>query len=250
MIEILLLIALGGITGFFSGLLGLGGGLLLVPGMLFIIQDAPHEQLMHFIIGASLMTTAFTATINTISHHRKGKVIWQYFFKFAPFAAFGVIIGVIIAQYVSTTFLKTAFGIYEIIVAIIMFFGISASGGIHNVGRWVWRVLGIATGVISSLLGINGGTITNPFLVYNNINIKNAMATATAIGVPISIIGSVGFLIINNGSLPLIKLIAIIIPSILVAPFGVWVLHQTNGAIIKKIFAFVVATLGVIVLVN
>lgn len=253
MLEIILLVFLGSITGFISGLLGIGGGLLLVPGMLFILQDIPDEQLMHIIIGASLITTAWTATINTASHHAKGKVLWQYVAKFAPFAALGTIIGVIIAQYLDFAFLKTAFGIYEIIVAIIMLFGMSASyssGGIHAVRRWVWQTLGIVTGVISSLLGINGGTITNPFFIYNNVAIKNAMATATAIGMPISIIGSIGFFVINDGALPSIKLIAIIAPSLLFAPLGVKVLHQTGSKIIKKVFALVVAMLGIIVLVS
>lgn len=142
-------------------------------------------------------------------------------------------------------------------VAMIIWFGISASGHADNLNKGVWLIAGYIIGLVSAIVGIGGGTMTTPFLTYNKVDIKNAIATSAAVGMPIAIAGSVGFIMIGTeiegatsglGFIHIKALLSIVMTSIFFAPLGAKVAHNINGKRLKKGFALFLLLLGAFVL--
>jgi len=153
--------------------------------------------------------------------------------------------------------MRIFFALFEFSVAIIMYFGISSSSHVDSLSKWVWRITGYVIGLVSAIVGIGGGTMTTPFLTYNNVNIKNAIATSAAVGMPIAIAGALGFIVVGwdvqsaSGGLGFIHteaLISIVVMSVLFAPLGAKVAHSVDGKKLKKFFALFLAFLGMAVL--
>ena len=169
----------------------------------------------------------------------------------------GAYSGAIVAKYMSFDFLRIFFAFFEISVALIMWFGFSASGHVDNLARWVWLIVGYIIGLVSAIVGIGGGTMTTPFLVYNNVEIKKAIATSAAVGMPIAFAGSFGFIVAGLsvedatggiGFVHLKALVSIVIASILFAPLGAKVTHIVDNKKLKKGFSVFLGFLGVMVL--
>ena len=165
--------------------------------------------------------------------------------------------GALVAKYLSFDFLRIFFVCFEISVALIMWFQISASGHVDNLSRWVWSCAGYIIGLVSALVGIGGGTMTTPFLVYNNVDLKNAIATSAAVGMPIAIAGSIGFMVAGMGQefpnsgigfVNFEALITIAAMSILFAPLGAKVTHIVDSKKLKKGFSIFLGFLATMVL--
>jgi uncharacterized membrane protein YfcA len=163
-----------------------------------------------------------------------------------------------VAKYMSFDFLRVFFAFFEISVAVVMGFSITASGHVDKLARWVWLLVGYVIGLISAIVGIGGGTMTTPFLVYNNVDIKNAIATSAAVGMPIALAGSVGFIVAGmeqggmTGSLGFIHiqaLFSMVVASILFAPLGARVTHSVDSKKLKKGFSIFLAFLAFMVIV-
>jgi uncharacterized membrane protein YfcA len=157
----------------------------------------------------------------------------------------------------SFDFMRIFFACFEISIALIMWFGVSASGHADNLARWVWMIVGYIIGLVSAIVGIGGGTMTTPFLAYNNLAIKNAIATSAAVGMPIAIAGSVGFMIAgidveaatgDLGFINLKALFSIVVTSVLFAPLGAKVTHKVDSKKLKKGFAIFLGFLGLVVI--
>ncbi len=256
---ILVLLLLGAFSGFVAGLLGVGGGLIMVPALLYILAPSLDESvLMHTAVGTALAAIVFTSVSSVYAHQRHGAIHWKNFIRLTPTILLGAYSGAMLAKYMSFDFLRVFFAVFEISVAIIMWFGISASSHVDKLARWVWLLVGYVIGLVSAIVGIGGGTMTTPFLVYNNVQIKNAIATSAAVGMPIAIAGSAGFIVAGmeqsyiTGSLGFVHiqaLLCIVFASILFAPLGAKVTHTVDSKKLKKGFSIFLGFLGLMVIV-
>jgi len=254
----ILFLLLGAFSGFVAGLLGIGGGLIIVPVLLYLLAPSIDQSiLMHTSIGTALAVIVFTSISSLYAHHRHGAILWRNFVKLTPTILLGSYSGAILAKYLSFDFLRVFFAFFEITVALIMWFGISASSHADNLSRWIWSFAGYFIGLISAMVGIGGGTMTTPFLVYNNVEIKNAIATSAAVGMPIAIAGSIGFMVaglsqaLPTGGIGFVNfeaLITIVAASIFFAPLGAKVTHKLDSNKLKKGFSIFLAFLAAMVL--
>ncbi len=242
----ILLLLLGASSGFVAGLLGVGGGLIIVPILLYLLAPTVSQSvLMHTAIGTALAVIVFTSISSVYAHHKHGAILWKNFIKLTPTILLGSFSGALVAKYMSFDFLRIFFVCFEISVALIMWFQISASGHVDNLSRWVWSCVGYIIGLVSALVGIGGGSMTTPFLVYN------------AVGMPIAIAGSIGFMVAGMGQefptsgigfVNFEALITIAATSILFAPLGAKVTHIVDSKKLKKGFSIFLGFLATMVL--
>ena len=231
----------------------------MVPALLYLLAGNIAETvLMHTAVGTALAAIVFTSLSSVRAHHQHGAIHWHYFKKLTPTILLGAFSGALLTKFMSFDFMRVFFALFELSVAAIMYFGISSSAHVESLAKWVWRVTGYIIGLVSAIVGIGGGTMTTPFLTYNNVNIKNAIATSAAVGMPIAIAGALGFIVAGwnvesaVGGLGFIHtkaLISIVLMSVLFAPVGAKVAHSVDGKKLKKFFAIFLAFLGLLVIV-
>ena len=254
---VLLYLGVGAIAGVLAGLLGVGGGLVIVPMLVFCftLQGLPNEHIMHIALGTSLASIMFTSVSSFMAHHRKGAVNWTVVKKISAGILIGTFGGTWIAAGLSTGFLKGFFVIFLYYVATQMVLDRKPSASRELPGNAGMFSAGGIIGVVSSLVGIGGGSLSVPFMIWCNMPVHNAIGTSAAIGFPIAVAGCIGYLV--NGfkvaSLPpfslgyvyLPALAGIAVASVVTAPLGAKLAHSLPVRQLKKIFAlllFLVAT--------
>lgn len=257
-LEILgLLLLLGVFAGITAGLLGLGGGVIIVPVLVWLfhtIIPVPPDSLMHIAVGTSLATIVVTASSSILSHHRRGAVLWSAVKKLAPGLVIGTLIGSVIADTLASDTLKTIFGIFLLFVALQIGFGAQPPAH-RQLPNWRESLLaGSGIGILSGLVGIGGGSLTVPFLTWCNVSIRHAVATSAACGLPIALTGTIGFiingwhlneqLIWSSGYIYWPAFMAIVPTSLLFAPVGAKLAHIIPLDILKKIFALFLVGMG------
>ena len=256
-------IGLGVIAGFVAGLLGVGGGLIIVPVLILIFQSNNFTQdvIVHMAIGTSLATIIFTSFSSIYAHHFRHKAVrWNIVKQLTPGIIIGALIGAMIADNISAKTLQQFFGFFELFVAAQMALNIKAHAARTLPGRIGVITAGSGIGVISSIVGIGGGTLTVPFLVWCNVKMQHAVATSSACGLPIAVAGCTGFIITgwNETGLPEQSFgyvywpafLAIVISSMLLAPFGAWLAHRLSAAKLKRFFSLALFILGVKMLLS
>jgi len=258
LVEITLLLLLGVFSGFFAGLLGLGGGLIMVPALLYLLAGSTDQTvLMHTAVGTALAAIVFTSISSVWAHHQHGAIHWHNFKKLTPTILLGAFSGAMLTKVMSFDFMRLFFALFEFSVAVIIYFGLSSTAHVDSLKKWVWQIAGYIIGLVSAVVGIGGGTMTTPFLTYNNVSIKNAIATSAAVGMPIAIAGALGFIVagwhIENtanllGFIHIQALISIVIMSVVFAPFGAKVAHRVDGKKLNKFFALFLAFLAITVI--
>ncbi|ALG67115.1 sulfite exporter TauE/SafE family protein [Beggiatoa leptomitoformis] len=256
--EIISLLALGVIAGILAGLLGVGGGVVIVPGLMWIFHyypELPSSHLMHIAVGTSLATIVITSLSSIYAHHKRGAVIWAIVIKLTPGIIVGALIGAFIADTLSSDTLKKIFAVFLLFVSIQLGFGARPAPS-HKLPSWLGSSLvGSVIGVVSSLVGIGGGSLTVPFLVWCNISIRNAVASSAACGFPIAVAGAIGFMItgwntegLPTGSIGYVYLpifITIAITSMLFAPLGAKLAHSVPMRALQIFFALFLAVMSV-----
>ncbi len=247
----------GGVAGILAGLLGIGGGLVIVPMLVYVfeLQSIPHELIMHLALATSMASIMFTSVSSFMAHHRRGAVHWQVVKKIVAGILTGTFLGSIFASSLSTNFLKIFFVIFLYFVATQLLLNKKPKGGRDLPGALGMFAAGNIIGAVSSFVGIGGGTLSVPFMLWCNIRVHNAIGTSAAIGLPIAVAGTVGYIFggWNAEALPaysvgyvyLPALFGIAVVSVLTAPLGVKLAHSLPVDKLKRIFAlllFVVAT--------
>lgn len=256
--EILLLyLLLGAFVGVVAGLFGVGGGLIIVPALLFIFHGSGMSAtvVMHMAIGTSLATIMVTSLSSVRAHHQHGAVLWPAVIKLTPGIVAGTLLGAYIVNQLPNAALRIIFGVFELLVAAQMAFGIKASAHRQLPGWWGMSVTGAIIGKVSAIIGIGGGTLTVPFLVWCNTGIRQAVATSAACGLPIAVAGTAGFVVMgwNAPQLPAWStgyiywpaFAGIALASVLSAPLGARLAHSLPVAKLKLYFALLLVFLGV-----
>jgi len=252
-----LYLATGAFAGVMAGMLGVGGGLIIVPilATLYASQGIASDIIMHLALGTSLATIVVTSTSSIYAHHKHQAVLWPILLKLTPGILLGAWIGGWLASLMPSNGLKPVFAIFELAVAIQMISGGQVDQHRSIPGSFAMNSAGGFIGSISSIVGIGGGTLTVPFLLWNSINIRNAIATSAACGLPIALAGSLSYMWAGwgNSQLPestlgfvhLPAFLGIIFTSVFFAPVGAMLAHRLPINTLKRVFAvFLIVVAG------
>ena len=250
-------IGLGLFTGFSAGMLGIGGGLVMVPTltMMFSAQAGfPADEALHMALGTSMATILFTSLSSLRAHHRHEAVLWRVVFQIAPGILFGTLLGTLFAAHVPARPLAVFFTLFVCFVATQMILNLKPKAARELPGAM--GVFGVGTGIgaISALVAIGGGALTVPFLTWCNVKVQKAIGTSAAVGFPIAVGGSLGYIYngwshaaLPSGSLGYVYLPALLwmIPfSMLAAPLGARTTHRLPVPTLKRIFAALLIALA------
>lgn len=251
---------LGAFAGIVAGLLGVGGGLIMVPVLVFLWQPdgLGGTQAVQLAIGTSLAVIVFTSLSSILAHHRRGSVLWPVVARLTPGILLGAGLGAMMASAMEQNLLKMVFGVFELLVAVQMALSlrpsIDASTNRGLPGPLGMGLVGSVIGAVSALVGIGGGTMTVPFLSACKIRMQQAVGSSAACGLPIAVAGALSYLLLgwDNAELPALSvgyvyvpaLIGIVLTSVLFAPLGAALAHRLPTLVLKKIFAGLLALLG------
>jgi uncharacterized membrane protein YfcA len=254
--TLLIYMAVGAFAGLIAGLFGVGGGLVIVPVLVYVFshQGMDASELVHMAIGTSLATIVFTSISSVVAHHKRGAVLWPVFWRLTPGIVVGALLGAVIADWMPSIALRRFFAVFEWFVGIQMIINRQTNPGRVIPGPLGLLGAGSLIGTVSAIVGIGGGTLTVPFLVWCNTVMKNAVATSSACGIPIAIAGTAGFILTgwsatasvpwSLGYLYLPALVGVAAFSILFAPLGARLAHRLPGEKLKRMFGVFLLGLG------
>lgn len=246
----------GAVAGVLAGLLGIGGGLVIVPMLDFCMtrEGISRACIMHLALGTSMASIIFTSVSSAWAHHRRGAVHWPAVRRIVPGILAGTFFGSFLAARMSANLLKGFFVVFLYYVALQLLMNRRPKpsrdlpGGVGMFG------VGSGIGVVSSLVGIGGGTLSVPFMLWCNLAVHHAIGTSAAIGFPIALAGTLGYLYNGWGAsgLPgytagyvyLPALLGIVCASVLTAPLGVRLAHSLPVPRLKKGFALLLILVG------
>jgi len=194
---LLMYLAAGAVAGLLAGLLGIGGGLVIVPMLVFCfsLQHLDPAVTMHLALGTSMASIIFTSVSSFRAHHRRGAVEWPLVRRIVLGIFVGTFLGSCLAARLSTGFLKSFFVLFLYYVATQMLLNTKPKPSRQLPGNLGTFAVGNVIGAFSSLVGIGGGTLSVPFMTWCNVPVHRAIGTSAAIGFPIAIAGTVGYVV-------------------------------------------------------
>lgn len=246
---------LGAVAGFFAGLLGVGGGAIMVPvlALMFAAQGFPSAHVMHLALGTSMAAIIFTSLSSLRAHHRHGAVIWPIVHVMAPGVLMGTFAGALLASLIPTRPLALFFTVFMAYVAFQLIANIKPKPSRRLPSAVGMYLVGGGIGAVSALVAIGGGSLSVPFMVWCNVAMHQAIGTSAAIGFPIAVAGTLGYLVggwhseglppLSVGYIYLPALVATVAASMLTAPYGARAAHRLPVATLKKIFAGMILVL-------
>jgi hypothetical protein len=255
--SLIVYLVVGAVAGLLAGLLGIGGGLIIVPALVYALGAAqvPAESLMHFAVATSLATIIFTSISSAGAHHRRRAVLWRETGYLAAGIVAGAGTGALAASYLSTDALRLFFGIFECLVAVQLLYGLTPAARGAPPGRATLAGAGGVIGSLSTILGIGGGVLTVPFLIWCGIDMRRAVATSSACGVPIAVAGTGAMIVAGLGGEGLPAgatgyvywpaALAIALASVIFAPLGAHLAHTLPLGLLRRLFAILLVLVGV-----
>jgi uncharacterized membrane protein YfcA len=253
---ILELALLGLATGFLAGLLGIGGGMLMVPFITFILASKgfPAEYTVKMAVATSLATICFTSLSSVRAHHLRGAVLWPVVRVLAPGILLGSLVGAQLAVAMPGKVLGVLFAIFVAFSATQMLLGRKPKPTRTMPGTLGTFSMGALIGMLSSLVGAGGAFVSVPFMTWCNVKIHDAVGTSAALGFPIALAGTLGYMWAGRdlpqmppgsvGYLYLPGLAVISLASISMAPVGARTAHRMDIRPLRKVFAGVLYILA------
>src|SRR5690606_404448 len=254
---------LGLIAGVLAGLLGIGGGLVLIGALVWLlpVYGIPAEAAMHAALASSLASIVLTASSSARAHHRRGSVLWPTVAWMVPGLMLGGWLGSLLAVGLQGEGLRWCVALYCFLVAARMMLG-GRRGGASQDGTvptgWPMVAAGGGIGAVSAVVGIGGGSMTVPLLVWRGVVPVRAVGTSSACGIFIGLASAAGYVLhAPAGALPahaagyvyLPAAIGIAVASVLAAPLGTRLAHAISGAALTRVFAVFMVLVGISVLV-
>ncbi len=247
---------LGAGAGLLAGLLGIGGGLVIVPGLLWLFAQSGVEagHVTQLAVGSSLAIIVFTALSSIAAHHRRGAVSWPVVGRLAPGLVAGSVLGGALAGQMSSAALRGVFAVFEVLVALQLLLALQPAPGRGLPAAPVLSAVGGVIGLLSALVGIGGGTLTTPFLLWCRVALRRAIATSAACGLPIALAGAVAYGVVGrgDGGLPAgcsgyiywPAVLAVVPASMAAAPLGARLAHALPLPWLRRIFALLLLFIG------
>lgn len=250
---------LGVVAGILAGLLGIGGGLVLVAALVWVLPwfGIPQEAAMHAALASSLASIVLTASSSAYAHHRRGSVMWPTVAWMVPGLLLGGWLGSGLAVYLDDNVLRWVVAIYCLIAGAQMAVGKARVAGdaasVPPPRGLPMSAAGTGIGAISAVVGIGGGSMTVPLLVWLGVAPVRAVGTSSACGIAIAIGSALGYAMhAPAGALPehavgyiyLPAAIGVAIASVLAAPYGTRLAHAISGTTLKRVFAIFMVVMG------
>ncbi|MBD8529742.1 MULTISPECIES: sulfite exporter TauE/SafE family protein [unclassified Massilia] len=253
---ILALLAMGAFGGFAAGLLGIGGGMILVPFITMILtaRGVPEALVVHMAIATSLATIMFTSLSSVRAHHKHGAVVWRIVALLAPGIVVGSTIGPWIGKQMNASTLAWFFGAFVAFSATQMLVNKKPAAARDLPGSGGMFAAGGVIGVLAGLVGAGGGFVSVPFMTWCGVRIHNAVATSAALGFPIALAGTLANVFYGWGELGLPDyslgfiylpaLLIIVLASVVTAPLGARTAHRMPVRQLQKVFAVILYALA------
>ncbi len=251
-------LVIGAFAGMMAGLLGIGGGLIIIPSLatLFIHHVfIPSADVMQVAVGTSLATVVITGAAALYTHHKHSAVVWPQVWKMLPGLVIGVVIGSIIVQFLPSNFLRYFFGVFLVIMGIRMLMNPHLKETQNELSEKVFRIGTVSIGTLCSILGIAGGVLLVPFLLRCNLDMHKATGTSVACGLGVGVTATFCFMLTglfshihipgSTGYIYWPAFIGIASASVLFAPFGAMLAHKLPRNWLKKIFALFLLIMAV-----
>ena len=255
-------LALGALVGFFAGMLGIGGGAIMVPILVLMLdaQGLPREQVLHLAVGTSMSTILFTSLSSIRSHHRRGSIRWDIFRGMTPGIIAGGLAGSVVATLVPASALAVAFTLVIFFAATNILLdrkphpsrGLPGPAGLFGVGAGI--------SAVSAVAAMGGAFISVPYMLWCNVAMLQAVGTAASLGFPIAVAGTIGYVYngLHDSGLPPLTLgyiylpamAGIVVTSMLVAPLGAAAAHSLPTKWLKRIYAILLYVLAVRMLIK
>lgn len=256
----LIYLAVGVFVGFFAGLLGIGGGSAMVPilSLTFAAQGFSSDHVVHMALATSMATIIPGGVASAWTHHRHKAVNWLVVKQMLPGILVGTFSGAVVAHFSSTAFLKSFFVVFICVLALQLLLDLKPKRRADAAtlpGRGVMFTMGVTMGVISSFAGIGGAVLSIAFLGWCNIRMHEAIGTAAAIGVPLAIAGTIGFVVTglfdrdlpawSLGYVYLPAFLGIAITSFAIAPLGAKLAHRMPVVVLRRVFVVFLVGLAI-----
>lgn len=255
--TLLFLLSLGALVGVAAGLLGVGGGAIMVPAFtaLFLSKGVSDSQLVQLALGTSMASIIMTSVASLRAHHAKQGVVWSVVRALVPGVFMGSFFGAMLTPFINGLLLAGFFSLFMLYVAISMFRSGPRVVDQKLPSTAAKLVAGMGIGVVSALVSIGGGTLTVPYLMRHSVEIKKAIGTSAAVGLPIALAGTLGFLIsgrvytdasqLQFGYIYLPAVLCVSAVSFFTAPLGVHLAYKLPVPVLKKVFGVLVFSVSV-----
>jgi uncharacterized membrane protein YfcA len=253
---------LGATAGLLAGLLGIGGGLIQVPVLVFLfgLQHFAPEHVLHLALGTAMASILFTSVSSLRAHHGHGAVNWGIVRRMAPGIAFGVAIAAMISGRLSTRYLAMFFTAFVYYAATQLILNLRPKASRTLPGAGGMFTAGALIGGISSMVAAGGALLSVPWMSWCNVRLHEAIGTAAAIGFPIAVAGTIGYIANGWGESPLPDwslgyvylpaLFWLVVASMIMAPLGAKLAHRTSTAKLRTLFAILLYVLATRMLVT
>jgi len=245
----LLYFGTGAFVGFLAGLLGIGGGMTLVPllAAMFTAQQLAPDHVVHIALGTGMASIVFTSSASVHAHHRLGGVDWSLVRRLGPGMVIGTLLATALSGWVSQRALALAFAVIVYAGATQLLLGRKPSAARTVPGTGALAAIGLAFGVVCGLVSAGGAFLTVPFMLFCGIPMTTAIGTGAALGLPVAFVGTLGY-IFSGWQVPglppyalgfvyIPALLGIVAGSVLTAPIGARTAHRLPVALLRRIFA-------------